>query len=55
MCNTDSCDDSRREFLVGAAGAVVGLMVSGAAGQTKYPHDQQVVTRFLDNPAITTK
>ncbi len=28
MCITDECDKARREFLAGAAGAVVGLAAS---------------------------
>ena len=53
MCNTDTCDDGRRNFIAGAAGAIAGLMVTNVSGQSRYPHDQPLVTRVLDNPTIS--
>lgn len=54
MCISDECDESRRDFLATAATAVVGLTASRIAGQErKYPHDEKVITRVLDDPAIT--
>ena len=54
MCITDECDESRREFLTTTAAAVVGLAAIKAAGQqTKYPHNEKVITRVLDDPTIT--
>jgi len=53
MCTNDECDESRRIFLTTAATAVVGLTVPKLSGQTKYPHDEKVITRVLDDPAIT--
>ena len=53
MCNTDTCDDGRRTFIAGAAGAMVGLVASAAAGQNRYPHDKPLVTRVLDDPTVT--
>ena len=54
MCVTDECDDGtdRRAFITGAAGALVGVAVTNAVGQT-YPHNYKVVTRVLDEPRIT--
>ena len=54
MCTTDECDEGRREFLATTAVAIVGLAAAKASGQqTKYPHDEKVVTRVLDDPTIT--
>ena len=54
MCTTDECDESRREFLATSAAAVIGLTAMKAAGQEKkYPHDEKVITRVLDDPTIT--
>jgi carboxymethylenebutenolidase len=55
MCTNDDCDESRRTFLASTAAAVVGLTATSIAGQqtAKYPHNEKVVTRVLDNPAIT--
>lgn len=55
MCLTDNCDDGtdRRTFVKGAAGALVGVAVAKAAGQTTYPHNYPVVTRVLDHELIT--
>ncbi|HEX6125418.1 MAG TPA: dienelactone hydrolase family protein [Pyrinomonadaceae bacterium] len=52
MCSNDECDESRRSFITTAATAVAGLTASKISGQTKYPHDQKVVTRVLDDPTI---
>ena len=53
MCISDDCDDGRRKFIVGAAGAIVAAAVTGAKGQATYPHNHPLVTRVLDNPAVT--
>src|SRR5215216_3921674 len=53
MCITDECDEGRRTFIATAATAVVGLTASNVTTQTKYPHDEKVVTRVLDDPAIS--
>jgi len=52
MCVDDDCDNGRRAFLTGAAGAVIGLAASGSIlSQTnQYKH---VPTRVLDDPTIT--
>lgn len=54
MCKNDDCDESRRTFLATTAAAVVGVTATSIAGQetVKYPHDEKVVTRVLDNPTI---
>ncbi len=55
MCKNDDCDESRRTFLATTAAAVVGVTATSIASQetAKYPHDEKVVTRVLDNPTIT--
>jgi carboxymethylenebutenolidase len=54
MCRTDDCDEGRRTFITTAVSAAVGLTATKLPGQTPtYPHDQKVVTRVLDDPAIT--
>jgi carboxymethylenebutenolidase len=54
MCVNDECDEGRRTFLTTAATAVVGLTAAKIGGQqNKYPHDEKVVTRVLDDPTIT--
>ena len=54
MCFGDECDEGRRTFITTAATAVVGLTASKISSQDrKYPHDQEVVTRVLDNSTIT--
>jgi len=55
MCKNDDCNESRRTFLATTAAAVVGLAATGNAGQqtAKYPQEEKVVTRVLDNPTIT--
>jgi len=54
MCISDECDEGRRSFLATAAVAMVGLTAAKITAQTpKYPHDQKVVTRVLDDPSIT--
>jgi carboxymethylenebutenolidase len=54
MCTNDDCDESRREFLTTTAAAIVGLTAANIAGQQKkYPHDEKVITRVLDDPSIT--
>lgn len=54
MCTTDECDEGRRAFLTSTAAAVVGLTATSIAGQqNKYPHDEKIVTRVLDDPSIT--
>ena len=53
MCTNDDCDESRREFLTTTAAAIVGLTAANIAGQQKkYPHDEKVITRVLDDPTI---
>jgi carboxymethylenebutenolidase len=54
MCITDGCDDERRKFLIGAAGAVVGTLAGSVGGQTPYPHNHPVVTRVLGSDAIVS-
>jgi carboxymethylenebutenolidase len=52
MCIGDECDEGRRSFLTGAAGAVVGLAASNTIfAQTNQYKD--AVTRVLDDPTIT--
>ena len=54
MCSTDECDEGRRNFVTAAATAIVGLTVANTVGQEKkYPHDEKVITRVLDDPTIT--
>ena len=53
MCTTDECDENRRAFITTAATAVVGLTASKFSAQTKYPHNEKVITRVLDDPTIT--
>ncbi|HVF47458.1 MAG TPA: dienelactone hydrolase family protein [Pyrinomonadaceae bacterium] len=53
MCLSDNCDDGRRKFVVGAAGAIVSVAVARALGQANYPHNYPPVTRVLDSPTIT--
>lgn len=53
MCTSDDCDESRREFITAATTAIVALAASGISGQSKYPHNFDVVTRVLDDPTIT--
>lgn len=55
MCTNDNCDESRRTFLATTAAAMVGLTATSVVRHqtAKYPHDEKVVTRVLDNPTIT--
>jgi carboxymethylenebutenolidase len=55
MCTTDECDEGRREFLATTAAAIVGLTATNAVSQEapKYPHNEKVVTRVVDDPTIT--
>ena len=54
MCTNDECDKGRRNFVTTAATAVVGLTLGNVAGQqNRYPHNEKVITRVLDDPAIT--
>ena len=52
MCINDECDEGRRSFLTGAAGAVVGLAASGSifAQANQY---KDVPMRVLDDVTIT--
>lgn len=51
MCLDNECDESRRSFLTGATGAVVGLAAANTIlGQTNQYKD--VPTRVLDDPTI---
>ena len=53
MCTTDECDESRREFMTSTAAAIVGLTaIKAGAQQAKYPHNEKVVTRVLDDASI---
>lgn len=54
MCISDDCEDGldRRDFLTGAAGALIGAAVINAGAQT-YPHQYKPVTRVLDEARIT--
>src|ERR1051325_7701935 len=51
MCIEDECDESRRAFLTGMTGAVVGVAASrgGLAQTSQY---QNVPTRVLDDPRV---
>ena len=54
MCVTDDCNEKgtdRREFLTGAAGALVALAALKTGAQT-LPTKEQIVTRVLDDPKI---
>ena len=54
MCVTDDCNEKgtdRREFLTGAAGALVALAALKTGAQT-LPTKDQIVTRVLDDPKI---
>ncbi len=54
MCVTDDCNEKgtdRREFLTGAAGALVALTALKTGAQT-LPTKEQIVTRVLDDPKI---
>ncbi len=54
MCVSDDCSEKgtdRREFLTGAATALVGLTALKAGAQT-LPTKEQIVTRVLDDPKI---
>src|SRR5829696_3954211 len=54
MCASDECNEtenSRREFLTGAAGAFLGLAALKAGAQT-LPKPEEIVTRVLDDPKI---
>jgi carboxymethylenebutenolidase len=54
MCMSDDCNETgnaRREFLTGAAGALVGLAALKAGAQT-LPKPDEIVTRVLDDPKI---
>lgn len=54
MCVTDDCNEKgtdRREFLTGAAGALVALAAFKTGAQT-LPTKDQIVTRVLDDPKI---
>src|SRR5215204_3861768 len=55
MCTTDECDEGRREFLTATAAAIVGVAAMNISGQQtpKYPHNEKVVTRVLDDPTIS--
>src|SRR5215204_7272972 len=55
MCTTDECDEGRREFLTATAAAIVGVAAMNISGQEtpKYPHNEKVVTRVLEDPTIT--
>lgn len=54
MCVTDECSEKgtdRREFLTGAAGALVALAALKTGGQT-LPTKEQIVTRVVDDSKI---
>jgi len=55
MCTTDECDEGRRTFLTTTAAAIVGVAASNIAAQQtpKYPHNEKVVTRVLEDPTIS--
>src|SRR5688500_4737851 len=54
MCISDECDEGRRAFLTTTAAAIVGLTATNLSSQqSKYPHDEKVVTRVLDDSTIT--
>ena len=53
MCISDDCEGGidRRNFLTGAAGALIGAAAIQTGGQT-YPHQYKPVTRVLDEPRV---
>jgi len=54
MCIEDECDQARRSFLAGAAGAVLGLAAHGGTqAQTQPAQYKDIPTRVLDDPTIT--